>query len=114
MRENLPAPSVGDWMQKLRAAMFDAVKEAEIKEICEGLVKRAKEGDAQATRMLFEYVLGGSRGPQVVTQNNYTIRAPKKRTKALPGETQKLTVLQKRAAAGVELFHDRDAKRNVS
>lgn len=54
------AVGVGDWMLKLRQALFDAVKEADVKEIAEGLVKRAKEGDMAATRLLLTYVAGGA------------------------------------------------------
>ncbi len=49
---------IGDWMQKMRQSLFNAVTENDIQEIAAGLVKRAKAGDLGATKMLFTYVLG--------------------------------------------------------
>lgn len=47
-----------DWMDRLRAAMFDAVKEDDIRQIVAGLVARAKDGDRAAVQILFAQVVG--------------------------------------------------------
>jgi hypothetical protein len=49
---------VRDWMATLRQALFDSVTEADVADIAKGLVDRAKNGDLQATRLLFSYVIG--------------------------------------------------------
>jgi len=109
----MTAGAVGQWMVKLRTALFEAVTEDDIREIAEGLVKRAKEGDLQATRMLFSYVLGGSsvnvKQALIVQQHGGTLEPlPAPPTKALPGTGEKFDVLAKRAANGQVLFHPKD------
>ena len=46
------------WQQQLRAAMFDAVNEADVKEIVQKQVERAKQGNESAARFLLQHVLG--------------------------------------------------------
>lgn len=46
-------------MAGLRQALFDGVTEADVAEIAQGLVKKAKEGDLAATKLLLSYLVGG-------------------------------------------------------
>ena len=54
-----PASAVKDWQMDLRQAMFDAVTDGDVREIVQGLIKRAKEGDIGATKLLLTYLVGG-------------------------------------------------------
>lgn len=97
---------------KLRAAVFNAVSEEDIRETIEAIVTRAKQGDKIALKYLFDYILGG----RVTTaiQNNVYIdgrREPDEPTDALPGTRRKLDVLSQRAGNGQRLFHAEDSKR---
>lgn len=64
---------------KLRAAAAKAVSEQDITEIVQGLVKRAKEGDAKATQFLFDAVLGAKQ-PLTLKQVNYYHEEPRENT----------------------------------
>lgn len=99
---------VASWQARLREAMFDGIKEQDVKDIVASLVQRAKDGDAQATRMVFEYLLGGARGASTV--NNVQINAPlpASPTRHRGGTRGKLSVLAARAANGEQLFRDDD------
>lgn len=46
------------WMDRLRAAMFDAVNEADIREMMANLVAKAKQGDRAAMQLLLSYCVG--------------------------------------------------------
>lgn len=47
-----------EWMDSLRAAIFDAVTESDVRDIVRGLVAKAKEGDRAAVQTLFTYCIG--------------------------------------------------------
>jgi hypothetical protein len=72
-------PSTNPWVAKLREAMFDAVTEADIQAIVKHLVEKAKKGDPAALKMVFEYLLGGPKGPVTMTQNNLYLDPPAER-----------------------------------
>jgi hypothetical protein len=72
---------------RLKQAMFDGITEADMGEIMKGLVKKAKEGDAKATKVLFETVLKASAAPQPVRM----INAANANSRALPAHTGKLS-----------------------
>src|SRR5690349_8466779 len=77
------------WVAKMREAAMNSITEADIKEIVQAQVKRAKEGNAAALKFVFEQVLGGAQlqGATFV-QNNYAAEAaarPDKPTDAAPG-----------------------------
>ena len=100
---------VVDWMNGLRAAMFDAIGEQDIKDIVKGIVERTKKGDPAATKMVFEYVLGGKSGPPQ-PQININIEADHPDpTKALRGSAAKVDVLARRLQNGQALHHPEDA-----
>lgn len=111
-----PAPNVADWMARLRAALFDAVTETDVAEIAGSLVKKAKEGDLQATRLLFSYVLGSSsvNVKQAVIVQGEPSRLPLGVANALPGTEPKIIAMQDRAANGESLFHPRDKQADLS
>lgn len=55
-----PKPEgVGAWAEKLREAAFNAVREADITELMESLIARAKGGDLAAARLVLTYLTGG-------------------------------------------------------
>lgn len=88
-KRNLPAVSeiqppeptalVPAWQQNLRSAMMEAVHTADVKEITQGIVKRAKDGDAKACQLFFDYLLGAKGFPQpqsVKLQQTNVYQAP--------------------------------------
>jgi len=96
---------------RLRKAVSDAVQDVDVKEVVEGIVKRAKEGDKAAIEQLFKHVLSG--GVTTLVQNNYYIdEDPGKPTKKRPGTNGKIDMLAARAASGGPLFDDQDAGHN--
>ena len=100
-----------DWQTRMRAAFFEAVTTDDMREIVEGLVKKAKAGDAVATRMLLGYAIGS---PQVSVKNAVFMGdlapLPTAPSKALPATPEKLSVFERRAANGQELFSPKDAR----
>lgn len=61
--------------QKLRLALYDAVKESDVTEIMHNLVAKAKQGDAQAVKTVFDYLLGAKTQQQInVTRVNLDSR----------------------------------------
>lgn len=46
----------GEWQVKMRQALINAVSEDDIREIMEGLVARAKQGDRDAIKVVLSYV----------------------------------------------------------
>jgi len=93
---------------KLRKAVVDAVAQADVKEVVEGILTRAKEGDKAAIEQLFKHILTG--GATTLVQNNYYVNEdPTKPTKKRPGTKGKLDMLAARAASGGPLFDDEDA-----
>lgn len=46
---------------KLRSALLDAVSATDVEEIIQGVLKRAKEGDLRAAKMLLDYSIGRPR-----------------------------------------------------
>jgi hypothetical protein len=83
-----PASAVKDWMMGLRQALFDAVSEADVREIAANLVKKAKEGDLSATKLLLTYVVGNgglSVKNTIIVQNEEQLAGlTSARLKALP------------------------------
>jgi hypothetical protein len=61
------------YQAQLRAAVYDGVKESDVKEIVQGIVQRAKEGDASAQKLFFDQILGAKTKPtQIVVNNHFT------------------------------------------
>ena len=50
------------WKSDLRAACFDSLKPTDMSEIMSAVVKKAKDGDVQATKLLLDYFTGGANG----------------------------------------------------
>jgi hypothetical protein len=106
---------VADWQLRMRRALFEAVSEDDIREIVEGLVRKAKDGDLQATRMLLTFVLGSSSvnvKQAVIVQEHGGALAPLPAppVRVLPGTADKVEAMARRAANGQELFHAKDRK----
>lgn len=65
-----------DKVGKLRAAMFSAVSEKDMKKVFRKLVELAESGDIKAIDLLLNRVLGKPQdSPQVAIQNNVTNQA---------------------------------------
>lgn len=59
------------YQSMLRNAVYDGVKESDVKEIVEGIVKRAKAGDPQAMKLFFDQILGAKTKPTNIVVNNH-------------------------------------------
>lgn len=53
------------WAARLRAAAYNSINEKDIMEIMEVVTKRAKKGNLEAVRLLFDYLMGGKISAQV-------------------------------------------------
>ena len=108
-RQAVPA-----WVQLMRDAAMDAIGEDDIRQIVANQVARAKKGDKNAIKFIFEQVLGGGamKGATFV-QNVYEGGSgdgrPDKPTKAAPGSSKKVETLRRRREAGEDLFNEADA-----
>jgi len=61
-------PSLGEsaaCAQKLKAAIFEGIKECDMKQIMETLVQKAKQGDLAATKTLLDFVSKSAPTPQI-------------------------------------------------
>lgn len=111
-----PTPSVQDiqdWQARLRTALFEAVSEDDVREIAEGLVAKAKAGDLSATRMLFNFVMGGSGvhvKNAVIMHGGSPAPLPSPPVPALPGTREKLDAMARRAQEGRSVFDPRDGR----
>lgn len=87
------------WVMKMRQAAMDAISENDIKAIVQAQVERAKKGDANALKFIFDQVLGGAelKGATFV-QNVYQGdgERPDKPTAARPGSAEKIEVMRRR------------------
>lgn len=52
----------GQWVAALKAACFNAVTTHDMTDIMKVVVKKAKKGDIQATKLLLDYLCGGKAG----------------------------------------------------
>jgi len=95
---------------KLRAAVFDGVSEGDVKEVIQGIVKKAKEGDPKSIKYFFDNILGGAGGTQL-TQNNFyngDPPPPESSINAPPGSPEKVAAMSNRIANGHTAFCDSD------
>jgi hypothetical protein len=74
-------PSLGEsaaCAQKLKAAIFEGIRESDMKEIMERLVKKAKQGDLAATKTLLDFLSKSAPTPQlsVGARLNVAARSP--------------------------------------
>jgi hypothetical protein len=97
------------WMQTMRQAAMDSIKEEDVKQIVANQVKAAKEGDGKAIRFVFDYLLGGNamKGATFI-QNNFHGEQPQTPTDERPGSNGKLSKMQKRLAANLPLTNKDD------
>lgn len=107
----VPVDPVVGWQAELRQAAFNALNASDVKEIVQAIVTKAKQGDPQACKMVFEYLLGGKGSPAAPAThvNNLQVNlagpAPGD-TAALPIRQAKIDRLRERASNGQALFHD--------
>lgn len=100
------APDVPAWQAQLKAAAFDAISESDVQDIVKAMVAKAKTGDANAVKMVFELLLNPK--PTTAIQNNVFVPpAPPPATisHSRPGSSAKILELQARAERGEELHH---------
>ena len=64
-------PDEDTFQARLRQAVFDGVRESDVTEVVKSIVEKAKQGDAQATRTFFDYILGGKTKPTNITVHNH-------------------------------------------
>lgn len=116
----VPVDPVVGWQADLRQAAYNALNGDDVKQIVEAIVKKAKQGDPQACKMVFEYLLGGKGSPGAPAspstvnnvQVNYT--GPTKDSPAAkPIRQARLEHLRERASNGEALFHREDALANL-
>lgn len=107
----VPVDPVAGWQAELRQAAFNSVNAGDVAEIVKAIVAKAKHGDPQSCKMVFEYLLGGKGGaatPAIAVNNvqmNYGGPAAGD-IAALPIRQAKLDRLRDRASNGEALFHD--------
>lgn len=92
---------------RLRKAVFSGVSDDDVQAIVANIVERAKKGDAKATQMVFDYLLGGRLGTQVNVQTNVAAAASDP-SDTPPGTTDRVRVMRERAARGEEIFSAAD------
>jgi hypothetical protein len=101
------------WIMMMREAAMKAISISDVADIVKDQVARAKKGDQNAIRFVFDQVLGGAQ-LKVATfiQNNYTAEtiaaATGKPTPVMPGTPDKVEVMRMRVAAGAEVFNAND------
>jgi hypothetical protein len=88
------------WQAKLTAIVLETIDEEEIREVLKAILKKAKEGDLAAARLILGYAVGSppKRGRDPVD-------AP---TASRPGSNAKLDVLAYRQAHGLPLHSNGD------
>ena len=59
------------YQAQLRASVADHVGRDDIKEIVQGIIKRAKGGDPKAVQQFFDLILGNSTAPTKLTVHNH-------------------------------------------
>ncbi len=91
------------WMAKMRRAAVAAVSDADIQAIVRNQVSKAKEGDANAIRFVFDEVLGagGMKGATFI-QNNYPAEdaKPADINTLRPGSKARIELMRRRVESG--------------
>lgn len=105
------SPSIPEWMTKMRAAAQACISESDIQEIVQKQVERAKQGDAQAMKFVFEQVLGGAafKGATFIQNNNSYGSDPTSPAKSKPGTQDRIAEMAARADRGLPLVQPGDA-----
>lgn len=63
-------PEESCYQTRLRNAVYDGVNECDVKEIVQGIITRAKAGDAKAQQLFFDQILGAKVKPTQIVVNN--------------------------------------------
>lgn len=101
------------WMAAMRAAAQNAITADDVREIVVEQVKRAKRGNRDALKFVFEHVIGTKAyGPLTLVQNNnYGDGDPGRETNSRPGTQEKIATMRRRAEAGLPLTRNNDGPR---
>ena len=108
-----PEKALPEWLMMMRRAATDSINEADIREIVRRQVERAKDGDKNAIKFVFDQVLGGAamKGATFV-QNIYrgddAAGRPDRPTKARPGSDAKVEKMRRRVEADLPPCRDDD------
>lgn len=103
---------VPPWIQRMRDVAAKHLTVDVIDSIVKSQIEMAKKGDKNAIKFVFDQLMGGQavKGATFV-QNNYGAEfgeAAAKPALARPGSTDKLTIMQRRAANGQSLTQPGD------
>lgn len=105
-------PNLPPWMTAMRQAAASAITEQDLKAIVQKQVEKAKEGDPNAVKFVFDLAMGGAPKGATFVQNINHFHGdeanPQKPTKARPRSEKKLSVLESRALLGEPLFNGED------
>jgi hypothetical protein len=99
-------------MVAMREAAQECVSANDIKAIVQAQIEKAKKGDKDAMKFVFEQVLGGSAFKGATfTQNHYygDNDLPDKPTTGRPGSAKKIETMRRRIEAGASPFNSDDA-----
>jgi hypothetical protein len=104
-----PTFALPPWMAAMREAATGCINEADIKEIVKNQVDRAKKGDPNAIKFVFEQVLGGGMKGATFVQNIFTDGPrPDKPGDEVPGTDDKVRLMRRRVAAGLSATNGDD------
>jgi len=100
------------WIATMRKAAFASITPEDVEAIVKAQITRAKEGDKNAIKFVFEQLLGGAamKGASFV-QNNYNADSqerPDQPTSQCPGSQSKIETMRRRVEAGLPPFNDED------
>lgn len=118
-RAAVTAADAVSWQTRMRTAFFEGVTEDDMREIVQGLVKKAKSGDLPAIRTLLSYGIGS---PNVNVKNAVIVQQQSDRLtplptapcKLMPASEEKLDTFAARVANGQPLFDSRDSRIDLS
>ena len=91
------------FMGRMRFALLTAVTEEDMTDLVRSLMTRAKSGDMGAAKLLLQYIVGS---PNVSVENAVFAQSPP--VTAVPGSSQKIDAMRRRAAMGAPLDHPGD------
>jgi hypothetical protein len=63
-------PEEQTFQASLRQAIFDGVSQADVTGVVKAIMAKAKEGDVQAQKMMFDYILGAKTKPTSINVTN--------------------------------------------
>lgn len=64
-------PEEQTYQHQLNAAIYNALGEQDVQDVVKQIVKKAKEGDPQAQKLFFDYLLGAKTKPTTIQIHNH-------------------------------------------